>query len=74
MVMKIRHVEAVFLGYYNPFFFLSRKAAKKDKKRLCAFAALRERDVSFPIWGMRALVRPSALSLDIDFQGLLGVD
>jgi len=43
--MKIRHVEAVFLEYHDPFFFLSRKAAKpprKTAKRLCVFAALRE--------------------------------
>jgi hypothetical protein len=38
--MKIRHVEAVFLEYDDPFFFLSqsRQAAKKDRKktlRLC---------------------------------------
>jgi hypothetical protein len=42
-MMKIRHVETVFLGYYDPFFFLSqsRKVAKKNKKkawRLCGFA------------------------------------
>jgi hypothetical protein len=44
-LMKIRHVETVFLGYHDPFFFLSRKAAKpqrKTAKRRCGFAALRE--------------------------------
>jgi hypothetical protein len=44
--MKIRHVKAAFLRYHDSFFFLSRKAAKpqrKTAKRLCVFAALRER-------------------------------
>jgi hypothetical protein len=44
--MKIQHVEAVFPGDHDPFFFLSRKAAKSQRKiakRLCVFAALRER-------------------------------
>jgi hypothetical protein len=43
--MKIQYVEVVFLGYNDPFFFLSpsRQAAKKDRKKLCGLA----RDMSF---------------------------
>jgi hypothetical protein len=43
--MKIRHVEAVFLRYHDPFFFLSRKAAKpqsRQERQQKGFAALRE--------------------------------
>jgi hypothetical protein len=48
--MKIQHVEAVFLGYDVPFFFLSpsRQAAKKDSKK-----ALRLRDLARDVFFQR---------------------
>jgi hypothetical protein len=41
-VMKTWHIAAIFLGYHDTFFFLSRKAAKPQRKTEKNFAALRE--------------------------------